>query len=152
MILSYRSRATRLFIGLILLVAAGPALSQSLADATLDVFKDENCGCCVGWVDHMQEAGFASKINHPRDLNGVKEELGVLPKWQSCHTAVTKGGYVLEGHIPAKYIEQFRASPPEGALGLAVPGMPLGSPGMEMGGRFTPYDIVLMNKDGSSDA
>jgi hypothetical protein len=150
MILSYRSRATRLFIGLILLVAAGPALSQSLADATLDVFKDENCGCCVGWIDHMQEAGFASKINHPRDLNGVKEELGVLPKWQSCHTAVTKGGYVFEGHIPAKYIEQFLASPPEGALGLAVPGMPLGSPGMEMGGRFTPYDVVLMNKDGSS--
>ena len=150
MILSYRSRATSLFIGLILLVAAGPALSQSLADATLDVFKDENCGCCVGWVDHMQEAGFASKINHPRDLNGVKEDLGVLPKWQSCHTAVTKGGYVFEGHIPAKYIEQFLASPPEGALGLAVPGMPLGSPGMEMGGRFTPYDIVLMNKDGSS--
>jgi len=150
MILSYRSRATRLFIGLILLVAAGSALSQSLSDATLNVFKDENCGCCVGWIDHMQEAGFASKINHPRDLNGVKEELGVLPKWQSCHTAVTKGGYVFEGHIPAKYIEQFLASPPEGALGLAVPGMPLGSPGMEMGGRFTPYDIVLMNKDGSS--
>jgi hypothetical protein len=150
MILSYRSRATRLFIGLILLVAAGSALSQSLTDATLNVFKDENCGCCVGWIDHMQEAGFASKINHPRDLNGVKEELGVLPKWQSCHTAVTKGGYVFEGHIPAKYIEQFLASPPEGALGLAVPGMPLGSPGMEMGGRFTPYDIVLMNKDGSS--
>ena len=150
MILSYRSRATRLFIGLILLVAAGPALSQSLTDATLNVYKDENCGCCVGWIDHMQEAGFASKINHPRDLNGVKEDLGVLPKWQSCHTAVTKGGYVFEGHIPAKYIEQFLASPPEGALGLAVPGMPLGSPGMEMGGRFTPYDIVLMNKDGSS--
>ena len=150
MILSYRSRATRLFIGLILLVAAGSALSQSLTDATLNAFKDENCGCCVGWIDHMQEAGFASKINHPRDLNGVKEDLGVLPKWQSCHTAVTKGGYVFEGHIPAKYIEQFLASPPEGALGLAVPGMPLGSPGMEMGGRFTPYDIVLMNKDGSS--
>lgn len=150
MILSYRSRATRLFIGLILLVAAGSALSQSLTDATLNVFKDENCGCCVGWIDYMQEAGFASKINHPRDLNGVKEDLGVLPKWQSCHTAVTKGGYVFEGHIPAKYIEQFLASPPEGALGLAVPGMPLGSPGMEMGGRFTPYDIVLMNKDGSS--
>ena len=151
MILSYRSRATRLFIGLILLVAAGPALSQSLADATLDVFKDENCGCCVGWIDNMQEAGFASKINHPRDLNGVKEGLGVLPKWQSCHTAVTKGGYVFEGHIPAKYIEQFLASPPEGALGLAVPGMPLGSPGMEMEGRFRPYNIYLLKKDGSTE-
>ena len=151
---SYRPLATRLtarlFAGVVLLLSANSGLSQSLADATLNVFKDENCGCCVGWIDHMQEAGFASKINHPRDLNGVKEDLGVLPKWQSCHTAVTKAGYVFEGHIPAKYIEQFLANPPAGALGLAVPGMPLGSPGMEMGGRFNPYDIVLMNKDGSS--
>lgn len=150
MILSNRSRVSRLLMSLVFFVAAGPALSQSLADVTLNVFKDENCGCCVGWIDHMQESGFASKINHPRDLNGVKEELGVLPKWQSCHTAVTQGGYVFEGHIPAKYIEQFLANPPAGALGLAVPGMPLGSPGMEMGERFTPYDIILMNKDGSS--
>jgi hypothetical protein len=80
----------------------------------------------------------------------VKHDLGVLPEWQSCHTAVTKEGFVFEGHVPAKFIEQFLAAPPEGALGLAVPGMPLGSPGMEMGERFTPYDIVQMNKDGSS--
>jgi hypothetical protein len=80
----------------------------------------------------------------------VKHDLGVLPEWQSCHTAVTKEGFVFEGHVPAKFIEQFLAAPPEGALGLAVPGMPLGSPGMEMGDRFTPYDIVQMNKDGSS--
>ena len=126
------------------------AAGQSIDDAKLNVFKDVNCGCCVGWIDNMQEAGFVSKINHPRDLNGVKEEFGVLPKWQSCHTAVTQDGFVFEGHIPAKYIEQFLANPPEGALGLAVPGMPLGSPGMEMGSRFTPYDIVLMHKDGSS--
>ena len=124
--------------------------AQSIDDITLNVYKDINCGCCVGWIDHMQDKGFASKINHPRDLNNVKHELGVLPKWQSCHTAVTKEGYVFEGHVPAKFIEQFLAAPPEGALGLAVPGMPLGSPGMEMGNRFTPYDIVLMNKDGSS--
>lgn len=126
------------------------ASGQSIDDVTLNVFKDVNCGCCVGWIDHMQEAGFVSKINHPRDLNGVKEDLGVLPEWQSCHTAVTKEGYVFEGHIPAKIIEQFLAAPPAGALGLAVPGMPLGSPGMEMGNRFTPYNVVLMNKDGTS--
>ena len=124
--------------------------AQSIDDITLNVYKDINCGCCVGWIDHMQDKGFASKINHPRDLNGVKQELGVLPEWQSCHTAVTKEGYVFEGHVPAKFIEQFLAAPPEGALGLAVSGMPLGSPGMEMGNRFTPYDIVQMNKDGSS--
>ena len=124
--------------------------AQSIDDITLNVYKDLNCGCCVGWIDHMQDKGFTSKINHPRDLNGVKHELGVLPEWQSCHTAVTKEGYVFEGHVPAKFIEQFLAAPPEGALGLAVPGMPLGSPGMEMGNRFTPYDTVQMNKDGSS--
>ena len=124
--------------------------AQSIDDITLNVYKDINCGCCVGWIDHMQDKGFASKINHPRDLNGVKQELGVLPEWQSCHTAVTKEGYVFEGHVPAKFIEQFLAAPPEGALGLTVPGMPLGSPGMEMGNRFAPYDIVQMNKDGSS--
>jgi hypothetical protein len=132
------------------LTCAASLSAQSIDDITLNVYKDINCGCCVGWIDHMQDKGFASKINHPRDLNGVKHELGVLPEWQSCHTAVTKEGYVFEGHVPAKFIEQFLAAPPEGALGLAVPGMPLGSPGMEMGNRFTPYDIVLMNKDGSS--
>ena len=124
--------------------------AQSIDDITLNVYKDVNCGCCVGWIGHMQDKGFASKVNHPRNLTGVKHDLGVLPEWQSCHTAVTRKGFVFEGHVPAKFIEQFLAAPPEGALGLAVPGMPLGSPGMEMGERFTPYDIVQMNKDGSS--
>ena len=132
------------------LLGMGSLTAQSIDDITLNVYKDVNCGCCVGWIDHMHDNGFASKINHPRNLNGVKHDLGVLPEWQSCHTAVTKEGFVFEGHVPAKFIEQFLAAPPEGALGLAVPGMPLGSPGMEMGERFTPYDIVQMNKDGSS--
>ncbi len=132
------------------LTAINVASAQSIDDVTLDVYKDVNCGCCEGWISHMKEAGFVSKINHPRDLNGVKEELGVLPKWQSCHTAVTENGYIFEGHIPAKIIDEFLAAPPEGALGLAVPGMPIGAPGMEMGDRFTPYDVIQMNKDGTS--
>ena len=98
----------------------------------------------------MDNHGFTSTISNPKDLNSVKKKLGVLPKWQSCHTAVSNEGYIFEGHIPAKFIEAFLSAPPENTLGLAVPGMPLGSPGMEIGQRFSPYDIILMHKDGSS--
>ena len=120
------------------------------ANHTLEVHKEITCGCCVGWIEHMDNHGFTSTISHPKDLNSVKKKLGILPKWQSCHTAVSKEGYIFEGHIPAKFIEAFLSAPPENTLGLAVPGMPLGSPGMEIGQRFSPYDIILMHKDGSS--
>lgn len=125
--------------------------AQSIDDITLNVYKDENCGCCVDWIDHMSTHGFTSTIHHPKNLHAVKAELGILPEWQSCHTAVSKEGYLFEGHIPAKYISQFLASPPENASGLAAPGMPMGSPGMEMGGRFNAYDVILIRKDGSSE-
>ena len=72
------------------LLGMGSLTAQSIDDITLNVYKDVNCGCCVGWIDHMHDKGFASKINHPRNLNGVKHDLGVLPEWQSCHTAVNK--------------------------------------------------------------
>jgi len=127
------------------------AHAQSIDDITLNVYKEETCGCCVGWITHMDERGFDSTVFHPTDIYTVKDELGVLPKWQSCHTAVSKEGYLFEGHIPAKYISQFLASPPANALGLAVPGMPMGSPGMEIGNRFTSYDVILMKKDGASE-
>lgn len=131
--------------------AATPAHAQSIDDITLNVYKEETCGCCVGWIAHIDERGFESTVFHPTDLYAIKEELGVLPKWQSCHTAVSKDGYLFEGHIPAKYITQFLAAPPANALGLAVPGMPMGSPGMEIGDRFDSYDVILMKKDGTSE-
>lgn len=131
---------------------AGAGLTaQSLDDIVLNVYKDVTCGCCNGWIEHMDERGYTSNIFHPANLNAVKAELGIRPEWQSCHTAVTKEGFLFEGHVPEKYIAQFLAAPPDGALGLAVPGMPIGAPGMEMGNRFTPYDIILMKKDGSSE-
>lgn len=133
------------------LFGLGGAAGQSLDDITLNVYKEETCGCCVGWINHMDERGFESTVFHPTDLYKVKEELGVLRKWQSCHTAVSKEGYLFEGHIPAKYISQFLAAPPADALGLAVPGMPMGSPGMEIGDRFDSYDVILMKKDGTSE-
>ena len=132
-------------------ISSQQASAQSIDDITMNVYKSETCGCCLGWMEHMQDHGFASKVFHPRDLNGVKAELGILPKWQSCHTAVTEEGFLFEGHIPAKYIARFLDAPPADALGLAAPGMPMGSPGMEMGDRFNAYDIILMKKDGSSE-
>ena len=133
------------------LISLEGASAQSLDDITLNVYKEETCGCCVGWIAHMDDRGFESTVFHPKDLYAVKDELGVLPKWQSCHTAVSKEGYLFEGHIPAKFISQFLASPPENALGLAVPGMPMGSPGMEIGNSFNSYDVILMKKDGTSE-
>lgn len=118
---------------------------------TLGVYKNPSCGCCAGWLEHMDKHGFSTEVHHPQDLNAKKTSLGIKPIHQSCHTSVSAEGYVFEGHVPAKYVEQFLTEKPAGALGLAVPGMPLGSPGMEVGGKFTPYDIVLLKKDGSSE-
>jgi hypothetical protein len=84
-------------------------------------------------------------------VNRIKNDYGIAPEFQSCHTAVTSNGYVFEGHIPARFVQQFLENPPDDAIGLSVPGMPAGSPGMEMGDRFTPYKVWLLKKDGSAD-
>jgi hypothetical protein len=116
----------------------------------LDVYKSPTCGCCQFWIDHAEEAGIESSIHHPEDLTLVKLQRGIDFQYHSCHTAVSEDGFVFEGHIPAKLIKQFLAETPTDAIGLAVPGMPIGSPGMEVGSQFAPYDVVLLHKDGSS--
>ena len=116
----------------------------------MDVFKSPTCGCCGDWIEHMEHAQFSFTVHHPQDLNRIKDERNIKPLYQSCHTAVSKEGYVFEGHIPAKYVRQFLESPPQDALGLSVPGMPLGSPGMEMDDRFTPYQVLLLKNDGTA--
>jgi len=115
-----------------------------------DVFKSPTCGCCGKWVSHIEANGLETKTYHPADLNRVKQKLGIAPPFQSCHTAVSKDGYVFEGHIPAKIMQRFLTERPKGALGLAVPGMPVGSPGMEMGDRRDSYDVLLLMKNGSA--
>ncbi len=97
----------------------------------------------------MEEAGFRTKVKHPDNLNETKKLLGVAPGYQACHTASTQG-YVFEGHIPADVVKHFLNTKPE-AIGLAVPGMPMGSPGMDSGMDFRPYEILLLKKDGSSE-
>jgi len=116
----------------------------------LDVLKSPTCMCCAAWVEHASDNGFVSQISHPTDLTGAKLNLGIAPQYQSCHTAVADNGYVFEGHVPAKLVRQFLDNPPADALGLAVPGMPMGSPGMEIGDQFQAYDVLLLNKDGSA--
>lgn len=127
--------------------------TATLANSTIamDVYKSPTCGCCGKWVEHAEERGFSLTTHHPADLNQLKMEQGIAPEYQSCHTAVSEQGYVFEGHIPARYIHEFLAAPPAGARGLAVPAMPMGSPGMEMDERFSPYQVLLLKRDGSAE-
>jgi len=119
--------------------------------ASLDVYKSPTCGCCEKWIEHLETTGFATLIHHPTDLNEVKQSNAIAPRYQSCHTAVSTEGYVFEGHIPAHLIQRFLSNPPQNAIGLAVPGMPVGSPGMEMGDRNDSYNILLLKTDGSAE-
>jgi hypothetical protein len=124
--------------------------SSSQNKFSLLVHKTPTCGCCKKWVKHLEANNFSTMIKDHQNLQKVKEQHSIKPKYQSCHTAVSQDGYVFEGHIPSKFIKQFLANPEADAIGLTVPGMPLGSPGMEVEGRFTPYDVLVLYKDGSS--
>ena len=124
--------------------------SSSQNKFSLLVHKTPTCGCCKKWVKHLEANSFSTMIKDHQNLQKVKEQYSIQPKYQSCHTAVSQDGYVFEGHIPSKFIKQFLANPEADAIGLTVPGMPLGSPGMEVEGRFMPYDVLVLYKDGSS--
>ncbi len=132
-------------------VAAGLALGRGAVAAglpTVSVTKDPSCGCCERWVTHLREAGFAVTATEG-PVNPLKIRLGVPRELASCHTAQV-GGYVIEGHVPAGAIKRLLAERPEG-MGLAVPGMPVGSPGMEVEDmQPDTYDVVLFGKDGRS--
>ena len=120
--------------------------AQHVAPKVL-VYKSPTCGCCSNWVDHMAEAGFETTVRDVTDLSTLKRELGVPATLASCHTALVDG-YLLEGHVPADVALKFLTEKPQ-AAGLAVPGMPMGSPGME-GPTSEPYDILLFRRDGTS--
>ena len=102
------------------------------------------------WIKHLEENGFSAAIEDHKNLQEIKEKYNIKTNYRSCHTGVSKEGYIFEGHIPSKYITQFLSEQNPNAIGLSVPGMPLGSPGMEVEGMFTPYDVLILYKDGSS--
>ena len=133
-------------------LAPSQAATQRSAHAELPrlvVTKTPTCGCCHLWVEHMQQAGFQVEIHDVDDLGPVKERVGVPYGKGSCHTAEV-GGYFVEGHVPAEDVKRLLAERPA-AKGLTVPGMPMGSPGMETpDGRVQPYVVELVAKDGST--
>jgi len=110
------------------------------------VYKDPNCGCCTGWGDHLKAAGFSFDVTETADLAPVRKRLGIPERLAGCHTGVVEG-YALEGHVPAAEVQRLLSLRPQ-AVGLAVPGMPVGSPGMEAGGRVDPYKVLLVDKSG----
>lgn len=133
-------------LGLIAAANAGlisPVLAATKPLAT--VYKDPGCGCCTGWVAHLRAAGFPVNAIDTRELVAIKQRLSVPEELASCHTAQI-GGYVVEGHVPAAAIDRLLAERPK-AIGLAVPGMPVGSPGME-GGEPEVYEVFLFDGDG----
>ena len=118
-------------------------------EAVLTVYKSPTCGCCLKWVEHMRDAGFEVAVNDVENVHPIKMRVGVPPGKGSCHTAEV-AGYFLEGHVPASDVKRLLAQRPA-AKGLAVPGMPLGSPGMEtQDGRKQPYSVELVAADGST--
>ena len=131
-------------------IAALPALAASPAKTPMEVWKDPNCGCCKDWIELMEKAGFAITV-HDVGNNAVRAKLGLPQNLGSCHTALV-GGYVVEGHVPVSDVKRLLKERPK-ALGLAVPGMPVGSPGMdgpEYGGRKDRYEVLLVQADGST--
>ena len=122
--------------------------AAAAAPVAITVFKDPNCGCCKQWIEHLRKHAFTVTSRDTSDLSGVKLTARVPAKLHSCHTAFVNG-YVVEGHVPAADIQRLLAEKPKVA-GIAVPGMPLGSPGMEVGTRKDAYDVVAFNRDGST--
>ena len=111
------------------------------------VYKTASCGCCKKWVNHLTKNGFVVQSNDVNDLSSIKKELGIEPKFRSCHTAKI-GNYFVEGHVPAEDIKKMLSETPL-IRGLAVPGMPMGSPGME-GSRKDNFDVLAVRSDGSN--
>jgi hypothetical protein len=125
-----------------------PALAAaSAADTPITVYKTPTCGCCKLWVEHLSKNGFAPKTHDLNDLSETKDTFGVPDALRSCHTAIV-GRFVIEGHVPADLITKLIADKTTNILGLAVPGMPAGSPGMEVPGRKDPYDVIAFTRDG----
>ena len=125
-----------------LLLISGNALAADVLN-----HKSPYCGCCTEWTKHMQDAGFNVEEKLHENMNPIKQKLGITPELASCHTAEING-YVFEGHIPADDIKAFLDNPPKNAKGLAVPGMPMGSPGMEYGDEKDAYAVYAFNEKG----
>ena len=130
---------------LVLSLALFAGLAQASEPLTIDVHRDANCGCCKEWIKHLEDNGFTVNDHVEQDMVAVKQRLGVPPRLSSCHTGVINGQFV-EGHVPASDILALQRR--TDLVGAAVPGMPMGSPGMEYGDQQDAYQVVGLSKDG----
>lgn len=131
-------------------IAFGLLALSTLAQAgqTIDVYRDPNCGCCKAWISHLRDNGFTVNDHEEPNMSAVKQRLGVAPRLASCHTGVIDGKFV-EGHVPAEQIKLLAKR--SDLRGLAVPGMPMGSPGMEMGDHKDAYKVIGLTQDGQDE-
>jgi hypothetical protein len=123
--------------------------AATVVSSTVTVYKDPSCGCCTKWVTHLRAAGMHPVVHDRSDMDALKDSLAIPAALRSCHTAVA-GRYVIEGHVPAEDLKRLLATAPRGIVGIAVPDMPAGAPGMEMAGRADPYDVIAFTTDGST--
>ena len=137
----------RLFNQVALAAALFTPVFAMAAAPVIEVFKSESCGCCGAWVEHLKANGFTTRVVNVENPSDYRERGGIPDKLGSCHTGMVQG-YAIEGHVPASDIKRLLAQKPK-AKGLAVPAMPLGSPGME-GPRKDPYDVLLVQANGST--
>lgn len=136
------------FLILAFILLAACSGSQPADAPRVTVYKSPSCQCCSQWVEHLREHGFVAQVESERNLAAVRERLGVPVKLAACHTGVV-GDYLIEGHVPASDIQRLLQERPK-ARGLTVPGMPIGSPGMEQGDRRQPYATLLFREDGQT--
>lgn len=150
-------KLTRVWFGLAVLAIIGAFAGNYLlpdrstntpAIGTILVHKSATCTCCSKWVEHLRKAGFKVEVHNDSDLNHIKQVLGVPESLSSCHTAMVNG-YVIEGHVPAADIRRLMVEKPA-IRGLAVPGMPIGSPGMEARDKQEPYDVLAIPASGEA--
>jgi hypothetical protein len=126
-----------------------PRAHASVGGTAITVYKSSTCGCCAKWVDHLRAAGFTPAVHDVEDMDGIKDQMGVPKAVRSCHTALL-GPYMVEGHVPAGDLDRLMAQRPKVA-GLAVPGMPGGTPGMaEPGAPPEPYEVLAFTLDGKT--
>lgn len=148
-------RGRRSFLSTALALLAAPAVTlAAAAKPQVQVWKTPTCGCCQAWVEHMQREGFTVKTFDVEDTSPIRKNAGMPEALGSCHTAVVNR-MVLEGHVPAREVRRLLAETVafrNKVIGLSVPAMPVGSPGMEQGNRRDPYSVLLVFKDGTSRA
>jgi hypothetical protein len=143
MSITRRSFVTITGIGALGAITTPALLAESARAVALEVYKSPKCGCCGAWVDHMRAAGFDVRVTEMEDLDPIKRGFNVPKDMESCHTGLIDG-YVIEGHVPAQDTQRLLMDQPE-AIGLSVPGMPIGSPGMEQGSQQDRYKVILFS-------